>query len=102
VQTRSERPKSTVRDDFAAVEGWEAEWKLTPIAQLRDLIDGDLDGSPYAIQYPDVAGTTVEWIDRTDPRIGSAGIPEERAAANGWSTFEKALRIAIDGRLLAG
>ena len=97
VQTRSERPKSTKHDDFAAVEGWEAEWKLTPIDKLRDLIDGDLDGSPYAIQYPDVPGTTVEWIDRSDARIGAAGIPEERAAANGWSTFEKALRIAIDG-----
>jgi Fe-S cluster assembly protein SufD len=97
VQTRSERPKSTVHDDFAAVEGWEAEWKLSPVDKLRDLIDGDLDGSPYAIQYPEVPGTTVEWIDRSDPRIGSAGIPEERAAANGWSSFEKALLIAVDG-----
>jgi Fe-S cluster assembly protein SufD len=97
VQTRSERPKSTRHDDFAAVEGWQAEWKLTPIDRIRDLIDGALDGSPYPIQYPDVADTTVEWIDRTDSRIGSAGIPEERASANGWSSFEKALRIAIAG-----
>jgi Fe-S cluster assembly protein SufD len=97
VQTRSERPKSTEHDDFAAVEGWEAEWKLSPVDKLRDLIDGQLDGSPYPIQYPDVPGTTVEWVDRADPRIGSAGIPEERAAANGWATFEKALRISIDG-----
>jgi Fe-S cluster assembly protein SufD len=97
VQTRSERPKSTVHDDFPAVEGWEAEWKLSPVDKLRDLIDGELDGSPYPIQYPDVPGTTVEWIDRADARIGAAGIPEERAAANGWSSFEKALRIAIDG-----
>lgn len=97
VQTRSERFTSTDHDAFAGVEGWEAEWKLTPVAKIRDLIDGELDGSPYPIQYPDVAGTTVEWIDRTDSRIGSAGVPEERAAANGWSTFQKALRVAIDG-----
>jgi Fe-S cluster assembly protein SufD len=97
VQTRSERPSSTDHDFFPAVEGWEAEWKLSPVDKLRDLIDGDLDGSPYAIQYPEVSGTTVEWIDRTDARIGTVGIPEERAAANGWSSFEKALRIAIDG-----
>lgn len=97
VQTRSERPKSTLHDDFAAVEAWQAEWKLTPIDRIRDLIDGALDGSPYPIQYPEVAGTTVEWIDRSDARIGSAGIPEERAAANGWSNFEKALRVAIEG-----
>jgi len=97
VQTRSERPSSTDHDFFPLVEGWEAEWKLSPVDKLRDLIDGELDGSPYPIQYPEVAGTTVEWIDRSDSRIGTAGIPEERAAANGWSTFEKALRIAIDG-----
>jgi Fe-S cluster assembly protein SufD len=97
VQTRSERPKSTRHDDFPAVEAWQTEWKLTPTDKIRDLIDGELDGSPYPIQYPDVAGTTVEWIDRTDSRIGSAGTPEERAAANGWSSFEKALRIAIEG-----
>lgn len=97
VQTRSERFASTDHDAHALVEGWEAEWKLSPVAKLRDLIDGELDGSPYAIQYPDVPGTTVEWIDRTDLRIGTAGTPEERASANGWSTFEKALRIAIEG-----
>lgn len=97
VQTRSERPASREHDFFPAVEGWEAEWKLTPVEKIRDLIDAPLDGSPYPIQYPDVPGTTVEWIDRGDPRIGSAGIPEERAAANAWSTFEKALHIAIEG-----
>jgi Fe-S cluster assembly protein SufD len=97
VQTRSERPASTEHDFFPAVEGWEAEWKLTPVAKIRDLIDAALDGSPYAIQYPEVAGTTVEWVDRTDARIGTAGIPEERAAANAWSTFEKALAIRVGG-----
>lgn len=97
VQTRSERPKSANHDDFPPVQGWEAEWKQTPVDRLRDLIDGELDGSPYPIQYPEVAGTTVEWIDRSDARIGSAGLPEERAAANAWSTFEKALRIAVEG-----
>jgi Fe-S cluster assembly protein SufD len=97
VQTRSERFASTEHSAHPPVEAWQAEWKLTPIDRIRDLIDGALDGSPYPIQYPDVVGTTVEWIDRTDARIGTAGIPEERAAANGWSTFEKALRIAIEG-----
>jgi len=97
VQTRSERPKSAKHDDFPKVEGWEADWKLTPVDKLRDLIDDTLDGSPYPVQYPEVAGTTVEWIDRTDARIGSAGLPEERAAANAWSSFEKALSIRVEG-----
>ncbi len=97
VQTRSERFASVNHADFPEVTGYEAEWKLTPVDRIRALIDDRLDGSPYAILYPEVPGTTVEWIDRGDARIGSAGTPEERAAANAWSTFEKALHVDVAG-----
>lgn len=91
VQTRSERFTSVDPADFAAVTGLELEWKLTPVASVRALIDGELDGSPY-----DAAGESIAWIPRTDPRIGSAGRPEERASANAWSSFEQALAVTID------
>lgn len=97
VQTRSERFASVDHEAFPEVTGLEAEWKLTPVARVRALIDGTLDGAPYAILYPEAAGTDVEWIDRSDARIGAAGTPEERAAANAWSTFEKALHIRLSG-----
>jgi len=97
VQTRSERFRSVHHGDFPEVTGTEAEWKLTPVDRVRALIDGELDGAPYAILYPEVAGTTVEWIDRSDARIGSAGTPEERAAANAWTGFEKALHVHVEG-----
>jgi Fe-S cluster assembly protein SufD len=97
VQTRSDRFKSRVHDDFVEVTGREVDWKFTPVARIRDLIDGELDGSPYAVLYPEVTGTTVEWVDRTDPRIGSAGTPEDRASANAWTSFEKALHIDVAG-----
>ncbi len=97
VQTRSERFASTAHGDFAEVTGHEAEWKLTPVDAVRTLIDDALDGSPYAIEHPDAAGATVEWIDRGHELIGVAGIPEERAAANAWSSFEKALHIRLEG-----
>jgi len=97
IQTRSERFASVDHDAFPEVTGLEAEWKLTPVAQVRALIDGELDGSPYAILYPEAAGTHVEWIDRSDALVGTAGTPEERAAANAWSSFEKALHIRLSG-----
>ena len=97
VQTRSERFKSVNHDDFPEVTGFEAEWKLTPVDRIRSLIDGVLDGAPYAIQYPEVEGTSVEWLPRDDARIGSAGTPEERASANAWSHFENALHVTVDG-----
>lgn len=97
VQTRSERFASVNHADFPAVTGFEAEWKLTPVDRIRSLIDGQLDGSAYPIMYPEVAGTIVEWLPRSDSRIGSAGVPEERAAANAWTSFENALLIDIAG-----
>ncbi|HEY4153271.1 MAG TPA: Fe-S cluster assembly protein SufD, partial [Pseudolysinimonas sp.] len=97
VQTRSERFKSVNHADFPEVTGFESEWKLTPVDRIRSLIDGELDGSPYAILYPEIEGTSVEWLPRDDARVGSAGMPEERAAANAWTSFENALHIDIDG-----
>jgi Fe-S cluster assembly protein SufD len=101
VQTRSERFRSRVHSEFAEVTGREVDWKFTPVARLRELIDGELDGSPYAVLYPEVPGTTVEWIDRSDARIGAAGTPEDRASANAWSTFEKALHVHVEGEELS-
>lgn len=97
VQTRSERFTSVDPAAFPEVTGREVEWKLTPVDKVRHLIDGELDGSPYAILYPDAAGTSVEWIDRADAVIGSVGVPEDKATANARSSFENALHIRLDG-----
>jgi Fe-S cluster assembly protein SufD len=99
VQTRSGRFKSRVHDEFVEVTGREVDWKFTPVDRIRDLIDGELDGAPYAVLFPEVAGTTVEWIDRGDKRIGTAGTPEDRASANAWTSFEKALHISVEGEV---
>ncbi|MBI5161828.1 MAG: Fe-S cluster assembly protein SufD [Micrococcales bacterium] len=97
VQTRSERLRSHSPDDFPAVTGREVDWKHTPVERIRDLIDGELDGAPYAIHWADATGTDVEWIDRADERIGTAGTPEDRASANAWASFEKALHVRVEG-----
>ncbi|CAN5500872.1 Fe-S cluster assembly protein SufD [soil metagenome] len=99
VQSRSGRFKSVNHADFPEVTGFEAEWKLTPVDRIRSLIDGALDGSPYAIMYPEIEGTSVEWLPRSDPRIGMAGTPEERASANAWTSFESALLIDVSGEV---
>jgi Fe-S cluster assembly protein SufD len=97
VQTRSERFSSVLHDDFPAVTGLEAEWKLTPVAQVRALIDGPLDGAPYEYSATEAPGVSLEWVDRSDVRVGSAGKPEERASANAWGGFDKALALTITG-----
>ncbi|MCU1445663.1 Fe-S cluster assembly protein SufD [Cryobacterium sp.] len=97
VQTRSARFKSFDVADFPAVTGREAVWKLSPVAKFTDLTAGELDGAVYDFASTPHADVDVTWVDRTDARIGGAGAPEERAAANAWSTFEKALAITVTG-----
>jgi len=95
VQTRSDRFKSNVPSEHPAVSGREAEWKLTPVDLVRPLIDGELDGSPYPFASDIVEGAVAEWVERSDARIGTVGQAEEKASANAWNAFEKALAITV-------
>jgi Fe-S cluster assembly protein SufD len=97
VQTRSGRFRSTDPSAFADVTGREVDWKLSPVARLRPLIDGPLDGSPYAYLARETGGAAVEWIDRADARVGTAGAPEDKASANAWASVEKVLAVTLTG-----
>jgi Fe-S cluster assembly protein SufD len=97
VQTRSERFTSVDPAEFPAVTGLEVDWKLTPVSVVRDLIDGQLDGSAYELAIKTVQGGALEWISRDDPRVGSAGAPEDKASANAWASAAKALAITLSG-----
>lgn len=97
VQTRSERFRSTDVTEFAPVTGREHEWKYSPVAAFADLTSGDLDGSRLEVASTDAAGVELSWIPRDDRRIGTAGLPEDRAAANAWSSFGEALLVSVRG-----
>lgn len=97
VQTRSERFTSTNVEDFPAVTGREASWKLTPVGKLGELISGDLDGSAYQVDADSVDGIAVTWADAESVERGLAGRPEERAAANAWSHTAQVLRVDVTG-----
>jgi Fe-S cluster assembly protein SufD len=97
VQTRSARFSSFDVADFEPVTGQEIEWKHSPVARLRALTGDVLDGSDYEHVDLTTGSTEVEWIDRADTRVGAAGKPEERASANAWSSFERALSITVSG-----
>jgi Fe-S cluster assembly protein SufD len=97
VQSRSERFTAYDVSEFEPVTGLEIQWKYTPLAKVRPLLDETLDGSIVEHDTRVTAGATIEWVDRTDARIGRAGAPEERASANAWTGFEKAMAITISG-----
>ncbi len=97
VQTRNERFTSTDVHDFPDVTGREATWKYTPVDRVKPLLDAILDGTRYEYEAAEVADVDISWVPRSDPRIGLAGIPEERASANAWTMFEGALAVTIGG-----
>lgn len=97
VQTRNARFSSTDVTAFPPVTGREAVWKLTPVAALTDLIDGELDGSRYEIETVIDGAAEFTWVGRDDARIGTAGIPEDKAAANAWSSFGEAFAVRVTG-----
>ncbi|MDY0945046.1 Fe-S cluster assembly protein SufD [Frigoribacterium sp. CFBP9039] len=97
VQTRSGRFSSTDPAAFPDVTGREVDWKLSPVARLRPLIDGPLDGSPYAYLARETGGATVDWVDASHARVGTAGTPEDKASANAWASVEKVLLVELAG-----
>ena len=83
--------------DFAVPTGREENWRFTPLNRLRGLHDGTAVATDGAVKV-DVsapAGVVVEAVERTDPRVGKAGKPVDRVAAQAFSSFEKAGLVSV-------
>ncbi|MEV3857851.1 Fe-S cluster assembly protein SufD [Streptomyces sp. NPDC050095] len=97
VATRMSAPPSFDVQDFPVPHGREEEWRFTPLDRLRGLHDGTAvaTGSAVKVDVEAPAGVTVETVGRDDARIGRAGKPVDRVAAQAYSAFEKAGVITV-------
>ncbi|GAA4924431.1 Fe-S cluster assembly protein SufD [Streptomyces coeruleoprunus] len=97
VATRMSAPPSFDVADFPVPHGREEEWRFTPLERLRGLHDGTAvaagDGVRVEVTAPD--GVTVETVGRDDERLGRAGKPVDRVAAQAYSSFEKATVVTV-------
>ncbi|WP_405559348.1 Fe-S cluster assembly protein SufD [Streptomyces canus] len=97
VATRMSAPPSFDVADFPVPHGREEEWRFTPLERLRGLHDGTAvatgDGVKVDIAAPE--GVVIETIGRDDARLGRAGTPVDRIAAQAYSAFEKAGVITV-------
>ncbi|MFJ1871533.1 Fe-S cluster assembly protein SufD [Streptomyces chartreusis] len=97
VATRMSAPPSFDVADFPVPHGREEEWRFTPLERLRGLHDGTAvatgDGLQVTVEAPE--GVTVENVGRDDARLGRAGTPVDRVAAQAYSAFEKAGVITV-------
>ncbi|WP_225800740.1 Fe-S cluster assembly protein SufD [Streptomyces sp. NK15101] len=97
VATRMSAPPSFDVADFPVPHGREEEWRFTPLARLRGLHDGTAvtsgEGVKVEVEAPE--GVTVETVGRDDERLGRAGTPVDRVAAQAYSSFEKASVVTV-------
>ncbi|MEU5436321.1 Fe-S cluster assembly protein SufD [Streptomyces sp. NPDC020719] len=97
VATRMSAPPSFDVADFPVPHGREEEWRFTPLERLRGLHDGTAvatgDGVRVEVTAPE--GVVVETVGRDDARLGKAGTPVDRIAAQAYSSFEKASVVTV-------
>ncbi|MFJ8076080.1 Fe-S cluster assembly protein SufD [Streptomyces sp. NPDC096176] len=97
VATRMSAPPSFDVADFPVPHGREEEWRFTPLERLAGLHDGTAVATgtalKAAIDAPD--GVTVETVGRDDARLGRAGTPVDRVAAQAYSSFEQATVVTV-------
>ncbi|MFD7324477.1 Fe-S cluster assembly protein SufD [Streptomyces sp. NPDC059875] len=97
VATRMSAPPSFDVADFPVPHGREEEWRFTPLERLRGLHDGTAvaDGEGVKVEIEAPEGVTVETVGRDDERLGRAGTPVDRVAAQAYSSFEKASVVTV-------
>ncbi|WP_129839062.1 Fe-S cluster assembly protein SufD [Streptomyces sp. RFCAC02] len=96
VATRMSAPPSYDVADFPVPGGREEEWRFTPLERLRGLHDGSAAGGGSIksdLTLPE--GVTATTVGRDDPRVGKAGKPVDRVAAQAFSSFEKATVVSV-------
>ncbi|MEU6081815.1 Fe-S cluster assembly protein SufD [Streptomyces sp. NPDC047108] len=97
IATRMSAPPSFDVADFPVPHGREEEWRFTPLERLKGLHDGTAvaDGGGVKVDVTAPEGVTVETVGRDDARVGKAGKPVDRVAAQAFSGFEKASVVSV-------
>ncbi|MCX4582971.1 Fe-S cluster assembly protein SufD [Streptomyces sp. NBC_01481] len=97
VATRMSAPPSFDVADFPVPHGREEEWRFTPLERLAGLHDGTAvaNGTGIKVDIDAPEGVVVETVGRDDARIGRAGTPVDRVAAQAYSSFEKASVVTV-------
>ena len=87
-------------DAFEVPGGRDEIWRFTPLKRLRGLHDGSAGSDGRAtgsagITVTERPGVTVETVGRDDERLGQAGAPTDRVAAQAFSSFDTATVLTV-------
>ncbi|AEF36253.1 conserved hypothetical protein [Mycolicibacter sinensis] len=83
-------------DAFEVPHGRDEIWRFTPLRRLRGLHDGSaVADASAAIAVTADAAVRVETVARGDDRLGAAGVPADRVAAQAFSAFQEATVLTV-------
>jgi Fe-S cluster assembly protein SufD len=83
-------------DAFPPVQGREEDWRFTPVKRIRALLDGTaVAEGDVSVAWHAPESVTIERVASDDPRIGTAGLPADRAAAVALAKSDGALVVAV-------
>jgi Fe-S cluster assembly protein SufD len=96
-------PKASRAEHFASFDveafevpgGREEIWRFTPMKRLRGLHDGTARAAGDLTVEVDGPDVTVESVGRDDERLGTAGTPGDRIAAQAYTSFAKATVVTV-------
>ncbi|MGH3633329.1 Fe-S cluster assembly protein SufD [Mycobacterium sp.] len=87
---------------FEVPHGRDEIWRFTPLRRLHGLHDGSAAATgTVTIEVSDQPGVCVETVRRGDDRLGAAGVPADRIAAQAFSSFNKATVVTVDNKGVA-
>lgn len=94
--TKGEAFTSFDVDAFELPGGRDEAWRFTPLRRLRGLHDGSAPATGTAtIEVAEAPDVRVEQVRRGDDRLGQAGVPADRVAAQAFSSFNVATVITV-------
>jgi Fe-S cluster assembly protein SufD len=82
-------------DAFEVPGGREEIWRFTPMRRLHDLHKGAAATGTATIEVSAGSEARTETARRGDPRLGVAGTPADRIAAQAWCSFDEATVVTV-------
>jgi Fe-S cluster assembly protein SufD len=95
LQIRSDRPSSKSVSDFEAISPLQDLWRYLQPEQLNGLDSDVLGEYESEVSFVSTDDVKISWIESTDARVGSIGVPEDRVAAAAYTNASKTLLIEV-------
>lgn len=94
--SRAERFTSYDVEAFEVPGGREENWRFTPMKRLRGLHDGSAVATgEITLETEAAPELKIESVGRDDERLGAAGVPSDRIAAQAYSSFKQATVVTV-------